>query len=500
MGGTTPAIDYDALAQQHGATIDYDALASQHGGSAGDAARAPETGIWAGVKRNTVGAINGLFHAFSDPATDAEKEEIKKKFTNDYKGEDVPASTWENPSQIALAYHRLVDAPADQLAAKGKSEQEAAKDLLAKRDTWKGANLYASGAVDRGLAAVPMLGPFVNSIAQRAESGDVSGAATDVAAALAAPHIAKAAGNLVRGAGDVVAAAKPGIVSELNKTDSVAGRIAKVAADKLLPDSDASVAQRQLANDAAEMRARNLRARIAESKAAEAAGQTITEYRAAQKAAAKAAQAPPPTPEPSPIVPPQAPPSEGRPATWRDFTGGGKIGVADLASGGGPLAFDAATQAKLRQLDVPNVGLVADPRATVAPTLNTPKSVTLFDAQGNPIPAGGVSQMADLLGGNKPEPQYLYRIRPVGEKGVPKAAENSPAQLTSSLEQAQSWLDGKNMDKPHEIIRVPVSSLKPGQTTARPFSEGIEWHKVHQAIPESDVEVVVPHPEAVGSE
>lgn len=461
---------------------------------------APETGIWAGVKRNTVGAVNGLFHAFADPATDQEKQEIKAKVDAD-SDKTIPDSVWSDPSKITLALHRLVDAPASQLQAKGKSEQQVAKDLLAKGDTWKGANLYTSGVVDRGLAAVPVLGPWVNSIAQRAESGDVSGAATDVAAAVAAPHIADAAGKLVSKTGDVVAAAKPGIVSELNKTDSLTGRVAKMAAEKLLPDSDASLAQKQLNADAQAMRTRNLQARIAESKAAEAAGQTIQEYRAAKKAATEAAAAKPEpaTPEPSPIVTPDAAPSEGRPATWRDFTGGGKVGVADLARGGGPLSFDAATQAKLRQLDVPNVGMVADPRATAAPTLNAPKSVTLFDAQGNAIPSGGVDQMANVLS-QKPKEQYLYRIRPVGERGVPAGAGNSPAQLTSSLEQAENWVPSKEQKGPHEIIRIKTSSLKPGQTTARPFSEGIDWHKVLKAIPESDVEVVRPHQAEVESE
>lgn len=456
----------------------------------------PETGVWAGVKRNTVGAVNGLFHAFADPATDAEKQEIKSKFDKDYPEGGVPESTWSNPSTVALAYHRLVDAPADQLAAKGKSEQEAAKDLLAKRESWKGANLYTSGAVDRGLAAVPMLGPFVNSIAQRAESGDVSGAATDVAAAVAAPHIAEAAGKLVAKTGDVVAAAKPGIVAELNKTDTPLGRGLKVAADKLLPDSDASVAQRQLNTDAEAMRVKNLKARIAESKAAEAAGQTIQEYRTAKRVAAKVAATPaaPAAPEPSPIVTPDAAPSEGRPATWRDFTGGGKIGVADLSRGGGPLSFDAATQAKLRQLDVPNVGMVADPRATAAPTLNTPKSVTLFDAQGNAIPSGGTASMADVLAKSAPEPNFAYRVRNQGEEGVPiGGSKNNAAHATTTLEDAQRIAPGRGSveGEPQEIVKYDLSKLKEGKDYERVRREGQpDWIRMLRPLKENEVQPV----------
>jgi hypothetical protein len=174
-------------------------------------------------------------------------------------------------------------------------------------------------------------------------------------------------------------------------------------------------------------------------------------------------------------------PSEGRPATWTNQS------VSDLASSGNPLTRPAAVQAQLRQLSVPNVGLIADPNATMTPSVGGAKSVTHFDTAGNPI-------------GQASEPQYLYRIRPVGEKGIPAAAANSPAQLTSSIDQAQSWMDAKNATGPHEVIRVDANSLKPGQTTAREFSPGIDWHKVHEAIPESQVEVVVPHQAAIESE
>lgn len=138
----------------------------------------PDTGVWAGVKRNTVDMVAGLYHAFTDPATDDEKTTLK----------DVPANGDGDPNSVALAYHRLVRAPGEELAKKGTDEQTAAKDLLANGQTWKASNMYASGAVDRLLSAIPGAGPWLNSVAQRVESGDVSGAATDIASAAAISH------------------------------------------------------------------------------------------------------------------------------------------------------------------------------------------------------------------------------------------------------------------------------------------------------------------------
>ena len=156
----------------------------------------PETGIWAGVKRNTVGMVAGLYHAFTDPATDQEKADLMQKVQDEkawqkahgYDPDDVSESLATDPSTITLAYHRLMDAPADQLNAKGTHEVEAAKDLMNNGQAWKGANTYLSGRADQGLAMIPMAGPWINSVAQRAESGDVSGAATDIGAAIALQH------------------------------------------------------------------------------------------------------------------------------------------------------------------------------------------------------------------------------------------------------------------------------------------------------------------------
>lgn len=165
----------------------------------------PDTGILAGLKRNTVGMVSGLYHAFTDPASDQEKQELMGKVRAEReRGENISDDLATNPSRATLAYHRLIDAPADVLAKKGNDEQAAAKDLLSQGKTWKGNNLYTSGMVDQGLAAVPMAGPWLNSVAERYEKGDKSGAATDVASALAFSNAKPLAKAAARGAASVL--------------------------------------------------------------------------------------------------------------------------------------------------------------------------------------------------------------------------------------------------------------------------------------------------------
>lgn len=198
-----------------------------------------------------------------------------------------------------------------------------------------------------------------------AARGDTAGVAADAAvpaaAAIAGYGLHLGAPKIGAALSDVATNFKPQLMAgadALQHPTELPGRAIKAALNAI-PDSPEVAADKQLKADAVAMRTRNLQARVAESKAADAAGQTVPEYRAAQKAAAKAAI--PATPEASPIITSQSPdiPSEGRPATWRNLS------VSDLASKGGPLTFDAAKQAQLRQLGIPDVGLVADPRATM---------------------------------------------------------------------------------------------------------------------------------------
>jgi hypothetical protein len=182
-----------------------------------------DTGVVAGIKRNTVGVIDGLYHAFSDPATDEEKAALVQKVrdhnqTPDVKNGKIPPISEEgaeNPSRGALALHRLVDAPASMLVEKGKNEEDAALDLLKHHQYWSGSNLYLSGLADRALSAVPLVGPTVGSIAERAEHGDISGAATDVASAWAAEHAPAVLGKAAQAVGETAQKLAPESMNSL---------------------------------------------------------------------------------------------------------------------------------------------------------------------------------------------------------------------------------------------------------------------------------------------
>lgn len=144
-----------------------------------------DTGVSGWLRRNTVGAIQGLYHAATDSATDSEKAAILAKIKKENEGlapddpDRVPETLATNPSRATLMLHRLLDAPADELKDKANKEEEVAADLLKNHKYWKGSNLYLSGLVDKGLAAVPVVGPMINATAERAEKGDVVGAGLD---------------------------------------------------------------------------------------------------------------------------------------------------------------------------------------------------------------------------------------------------------------------------------------------------------------------------------
>jgi hypothetical protein len=138
--------------------------------------------------------IAGLYHAFSDPATDQEKQDLLAKIRKqNAEGDNIPEDLATNPSRATLAYHRLIDAPADYLQEKGSNERAAARDLMRRNDAFKGANLYLSGLTDTALSAIPLAGPAINNIAERFERGDHSGAATDLVAALTMENLGKRA-------------------------------------------------------------------------------------------------------------------------------------------------------------------------------------------------------------------------------------------------------------------------------------------------------------------
>lgn len=211
--------------------------------------------------------------------------------------------------------------------------------------------------------------------------------------------------------------------------------------------------------------------------------------RRAAIAEAKASNAPPVAPEPSPIISPDssvAPESEGRPATWRNLT------VSELARQGGPLSFDAAKQAQLRQLGVPDVGLVADPRATFGATSigSSAERLARLRELAYPQLAGGPGDFAKAG-----EPDFAYRVRQAGEEGVP--LRNSHAHATTSLDEAndviQPGLEGlpENEGKSMQTIKYDLSKLKEGTDYVRVPREGKpDWIKMLRPLKESEVQPV----------
>jgi hypothetical protein len=211
-------------------------------GTVPPAAPASDTGFLAAAKRDTVGAVSSMYHAFKDSVTPEEQAQISKKIadynisrgTLDPKDPNhMDSSIAAHPSTATLAYHRLLDAPADQLNAKGDNELAAAKDLYDNQHKWAGVGMSMSGAVDKILAHVPVLGSVVNSIADRWESGDHIGALTDMGSIIALERLnAKLTGET---------APKPSWVGKTTEAiakpvGEVAGKTAGKVADVLPPN------------------------------------------------------------------------------------------------------------------------------------------------------------------------------------------------------------------------------------------------------------------------
>lgn len=118
---------------------------------------------FSGVGRVLSGIPSSVGHAFGDEPTEAEGGK----------------NAYPMNGRVALAVKRLLLDP--QEALQGRS------DARAKRGDKTGAR------TDRALASIPLAGPFANSLAERAGSGDVSGAIAEGGTALALPKLPKLA-------------------------------------------------------------------------------------------------------------------------------------------------------------------------------------------------------------------------------------------------------------------------------------------------------------------
>jgi hypothetical protein len=256
---SSPTIDYDALAQQHGGTaaVDYDALAAQHGGAPGLSSEARQmspqgarffaqqndSGVLSSLKRTGKGLANlpaNLYKAITTPAQTPEE-----------------IAAVEHGGGLSLAINRLIGDPMLQQHEKAKQLR-----ILADLQRMEGqgdpdytnhlANMHDIGS------AVPVVGPLAAGITDRYLSGDKSGAVTDLATVVAAPEAAKGAAKGVEAGAKAavpLVGKAAGVVSDIVDPDIVgllspraahlqrlAGKVAKVAG-KLSPEAEAATAE-----------------------------------------------------------------------------------------------------------------------------------------------------------------------------------------------------------------------------------------------------------------
>jgi len=140
-------------------------------------------GVLASAKQWTIGQVTGMYHAFADPATEQEKQDLLQKIReqNTKFGDKIPETLATEPSLATLAFHRLIDAPADELANKGHDERAAARNLMARGDILGAVDKYGGGVMDTAASYVPMIGPMLASTADKFNRGDYSGGVTDMA-------------------------------------------------------------------------------------------------------------------------------------------------------------------------------------------------------------------------------------------------------------------------------------------------------------------------------
>ena len=99
----------------------------------------------------------------------------------------------------------------------------------------------------------------------------------------------------------------------------------------------------------------------------------------------------------------------------------------------------------------------------------------------------------------QPSPQYAYRMRDVGEQGIPKS-KNSSASLDQSQVEGYRDSRGSITGKPQEMVRVDLNKLPSSQYRVMSESNQPSWVEFHNDIPESAVERVdQPQPQTSAS-
>lgn len=212
------------------------------------------------------------------------------------------------------------------------------------------------------------LGQATGTVAGAEATGKATGLAGDVA------------GKATNKAAQVLAPAKPQLLeaaqAAIHPTE-IPGRILKAAVNAIpdqptYPGAPLPATDEFYANRGAELdRIRKMQ----DMEARRAARQTSQTQRA-QSGQSPTSQG---TSSPSPVVQSSSPSlsSEGRPATWTNQTVLQRAATGDMT---------AIQQARLRALPMPeNTNFVGNKAATVTPQVGTPRSVTTFDSEGNPV-------------------------------------------------------------------------------------------------------------------
>jgi hypothetical protein len=275
-----------------------------------------------------------------------------------------------------------------------------------------------------------------------------------------------------RGTGAALSPYKSQIASgaeALQHPSAVPGKIVTKLTD-LIPDTPETAATKQLTADAAAMRTRNLQARVAESKAADAAGQTVPEYRASIKAAAKA-KVSPPTAETN---------AAGVAAPSADVI---KVPVPRALQEGEKVGYNASTPRRL----VLDNALQGRPGA--AEMLRNMGKTPLFVEEGGYAPPkerisfGNVSDPGDFTGQAAQQPRYAYRAHTAGE---PEIDLNRPAHATLSREEAEQIAQHRNGGLNQVVSPIDLNTFAPEHIEESPGPRSANWVKFKRQLSAKD--------------
>lgn len=93
------------------------------------------------------------------------------------------------------------------------------------------------------------------------------------------------------------------------------------------------------------------------------------------------------------------------------------------------------------------------------------------------------------------EPKYAYRVRDVGEEGVP--VRNGHAQASMSEEEAQGYVEGRQNMRggvPQEVVKIDLNKLDPADYSIKEGPSGNPWVKFNKDLPESAIGETAPAP------